>query len=250
MIQPMHRLAGTLTQDVKAGLETVQGLWDRAREFWESGWLQDKVLTPLADLATQIRDTFVKDWEKLKGAWDKLHVVGESWNGLMEAGQGLWDTLDGAVRAVAEALGIASVKGSENNKAMKDADPLAQALISIFNGVARFATIAAVGINLVVAGLKAFIDWINRAIGLWRELQGAVAAGSPVPYQNGVPVGGTDVGGTGSTTTGGTTVGGGVGVDPQNRGATGGVVVYATINNQMDVEELAYRIQKERARRL
>jgi hypothetical protein len=58
------------------------------------------------------------------------------------------------------------------------------------------------------------------------------------------------VGGTGSTTTGGTTVGGGVGVDPQNRGATGGVVVYATINNQMDVEELAYRIQKERARRL
>jgi hypothetical protein len=57
------------------------------------------------------------------------------------------------------------------------------------------------------------------------------------------------VGGTGSTTTGGTTVGGGVGVD--NRGMVGGgVVVYATINNPMDIEDLAYRIsriQRERA---
>jgi hypothetical protein len=243
MIQPMHRLAGTLTQDVKAGLETVQGLWDRAREFWESGWIQSKILEPLANLATQIRDTFVKDWEKLKGAWDKLHTVGDSWNGLMIAGQGLWDTLVGAVRAVGEALGIASTKGGDNNKAMKDANPLITGLIGLFDGVARFATLAAVGINLVVAGLKAFVDWINRAIGLWRDLQGAVAAGTPTAYPEGVPVGGTDVGGTGSTTTGGTTVGGGVPVG--ERGAmSGGVVIYATVRNDQDIHALAYEISK------
>jgi hypothetical protein len=251
VIQPLHRLAGETTLKVKEGWDTLVETWGKARAFWESGWLQTNVLEPLATLATQIRDSFVKDWEKLKSAWDKLHTVGESWNGLMEAGRELWNTLDGAVRAVGEALGIASTKGGDNNKVMKDANPFITTLIGLFDGLARFATIAAVGINLVVAGLKAFVNWINTAIGLWRELQGAVAAGSPVPYEQGVPVGGTDVGGTGSTTTGGTTVGGGVGVD--NRGMAvpgGGVVVYATINNQMDLEEMAYRIsriQRERA---
>jgi hypothetical protein len=251
VIQPLHRLAGETTLKVKEGWDTLVETRGKARAFWESGWLQTNVLEPLATLATQIRDSFVKDWEKLKSAWDKLHTVGESWNGLMEAGRELWNTLDGAVRAVGEALGIASTKGGDNNKVMKDANPFITTLIGLFDGLARFATIAAVGINLVVAGLKAFVNWINTAIGLWRELQGAVAAGSPVPYEQGVPVGGTDVGGTGSTTTGGTTVGGGVGVD--NRGMAvpgGGVVVYATINNQMDLEEMAYRIsriQRERA---
>jgi hypothetical protein len=101
------------------------------------------------------------------------------------------------------------------------------------------------------AAIQGLINWLNSAISTWNTLSAAVAAGTPTPYPNGVPVGGTDVGGTGSTTTGGTTVGGGVGVDvPGNRGATGGVVVYATINNQMDMEEMAYRIsriQRERA---
>jgi hypothetical protein len=99
------------------------------------------------------------------------------------------------------------------------------------------------------AAIQGLINWLNSAISTWNTLSAAVAAGTPTPYPNGVPVGGTDVGGTGSTTTGGTTVGGGVGVD--NRGMVGGgVVVYATINNQMDIEDLAYRItriQRERA---
>jgi hypothetical protein len=215
IIQPMHRLAGTLTQDVKAAWDGLVGAVTAAQGVWQ--WLV--------------------------GQWNELNKVGGSWNELMIAGQGLWNTLVGAVDMLGRMLGIAGDEGTENNKAMKDASPLAVTLASIFDSVAKFATFASIGINLVVVGLQAFINWVNSALATWRSLQAAVSGG--IAYPQGVPVGGTDVGGTGSTTTGGTTVGGGVGVDPQNRGTMGGgVVIYATVRNDQDINALAYEISK------
>jgi hypothetical protein len=94
------------------------------------------------------------------------------------------------------------------------------------------------------AAIQGLINWLNSAISTWNTLAAQVSGG--VAYPEGVPVGGTDVGGTGSTTTGGTTVGGGVGVDvPGNRGAMGGgVVIYATVRNDQDINALAYEISK------
>jgi hypothetical protein len=214
IIQPMHRLAGTLTQDVKGAWDALVGAVDAAQDVW--AWLI--------------------------GEWNELNKVGGSWNDLMIAGQGLWNTLIGAIDSVGRMLGIAGDEGNENNKAMRDASPLAVTLASIFDSVAKFATFASIGINLVVTGLQAFINWVNAALGTWRSLQAAVAGG--VAYPEGVPVGGTDVGGTGSTTTGGTTVGGGVPVG-ENRGAMGGgVVIYATVRSDQDINALAYEISK------
>jgi hypothetical protein len=248
MIQPMHRLAGTLTQDVKAGLETVQGLWDRAREFWESGWLQEKVINPLVNFATQVGTTFVTNWNKLQTEWGKLNVVGSAWNDLMEAGQQLWSVIVGFAKTLGINVGDAATNQGELNKKFGDANPIITLFIGGINAVTKIVTQMAGRILEAQRAIQGLINWLNSAISTWNTLAAQVSGG--VAYPEGVPVGGTDVGGTGSTTTGGTTVGGGVGVDPQNRGATGGVVVYATINNQMDMEEMAYRIsriQRERA---
>jgi hypothetical protein len=91
------------------------------------------------------------------------------------------------------------------------------------------------------AAIQGLINWLNSAISTWNTLAAQVSGG--VAYPEGVPVGGTDVGGTGSTNVGGTTVGGGVPVG--ERGAMGGgVVIYATVNSEADMEDLAYRISK------
>jgi hypothetical protein len=249
MIQPMHRLAGTLTQDLQAALVTIQGLWTQAQEFWASGWLQDRVINPLTNFAKLVGTTFVENWNKLVVEWKDLNEVGSAWNDLMHAGQQLWSVIVGFARTLGINLGTAGDKQADLNTTFEDATPIIDLLVGGIRNVITFVTQMAGRILQAQAAIQGLINWINAALTSWRNLQAAVAQGTPTAYPEGVPVGGTDVGGTGSTTTGGTTVGGGVGVD--NRGMVGGgVVVYATINNPMDIEDLAYRIsriQRERA---
>jgi hypothetical protein len=243
MIQPMHRLAGTLTQDVKAGLETVQGLWDRAQEFWASGWLQNNVITPMTNFATLVGTTFVTNWNKLKVEWENLNQVGGAWNDLMQAGEQLWAVLVGMAKTLGINVGEAANQQAGLNRNFETATPIIDLFVGGIQNITKFVSQMAGRILQAQAAIQGLINWLNSAISTWNTLSAAVAAGTPTAYPQGVPVGGTDVGGTGSTTTGGTTVGGGVGVD--NRGMVGGgVVVYATINNQMDLEEMAYRISK------
>jgi hypothetical protein len=244
MIQPMHRLAGTLTQDVKAGLETVQGLWDRAQEFWASGWLQSNVITPMTNFATLVGTTFVTNWNKLKVEWDNLNQVGDAWNDLMQAGEQLWAVLVGMAKTLGINVGEAANEQAGLNRNFESATPIIDLFVGGIQNITKFVSQMAGRILQAQAAIQGLINWLNSAISTWNTLSAAVAAGTPTPYPNGVPVGGTDVGGTGSTTTGGTTVGGGVGVDPQNRGATGGVVIYATVRNDQDINALAYEISK------
>jgi hypothetical protein len=246
MIQPMHRLAGTLTQDVKAGLETVQGLWDRAQEFWASGWLQNNVINPLVNFARLVGTTFVENWNKLTTEWHELNEVGDAWNDLMAAGEQLWSVLVGFAKTLGINVGDAAGKQAQLNNTFEDATPIIDLFVGGIQNITKFVSQMAGRILQAQAAIQGLINWLNSAISTWNTLSAAVAAGTPTAYPEGVPVGGTDVGGTGSTTTGGTTVGGGVGVDaPGNRGAMGGgVVIYATVRNDQDINALAYEISK------
>jgi hypothetical protein len=243
VIQPIHRLAGTLTIDLKNAWDTVQGLWTAARDFWASGWLQNNVITPMTNFATLVGTTFVTNWNKLKVEWDNLNQVGSAWNDLMQAGEQLWSVLVGMAKTLGINVGEAANQQAGLNRNFESATPIIDLFVGGIQNITKFVSAMAGRILQAQAAIQGLINWLNSAISTWNTLSAAVAAGTPTPYPNGVPVGGTDVGGTGSTNVGGTTVGGGVPVG--ERGATtGGVVIYATVNSEADMEDLAYRISK------
>jgi hypothetical protein len=200
IIQPAHRVAGTLgiaVRDAVNAATTAWGLWNAAiqkgKDLWNDPWLQDKIITPLSNLGSEIMEGIIGDFGKLGYEWGALKSLGHEWNELMAAGQSLWNNLVG----YAKTLGIDISTLGENlggmNFEMAESHSLGELLADIMGALVKLVSAWALQVNQAALALQNLVNWLRTAIDNWNTLAGAAAGG--VPYPEGVTVGGVDVSG-------------------------------------------------------
>jgi hypothetical protein len=235
IIQPAHRVAGTLGIMVRNAIDTATAAWSnwnllvqKGKDLWNDPWVQEKIVTPLSNLGSEIMEGLIGDFDKLGYEWGALKSIGHEWNELMEAGQSLWDNLVGFVQILGVDTDTLGQNLGDMNIEMAESHSLGELLADVFNVLVKLVSLWALQVNQAALALQKLVSWFQTALDNWNTLSGAVAGG--LPYPEGVTVGGVDVGGTGSTAGGGTSSAPVTPAAPKATGGTGKGPVSVTVS--------------------
>jgi hypothetical protein len=251
IIEPMDRLAGITAGALREGWDALVGLWSKAKDLWASGWIQENILMPLQDLATFLQEDGSKAVEEFNQQLGPLNDLLLEWNKLMDAANDYRQTWIDLGERINEITGRNNDLQLTGNQRWETTITLGGIIKGIMGGLTGIFNSLGDSVKWVTDKLKEMFDWAIRArdaIGQAIDSFGDASASNFQDTTSGGSIA-PPVGGGGSIVPGGGGPGGNnPGVD--TRGAMGGgVVVYATINNQMDIEEMAYRISKIQAER-
>lgn len=232
IIQPVHRFVGKTA-------DAIKGMWDG-----------------LVKLGNENLPKVLAAWEETAREFQELNRAADDWNQLVEESNRLMDVLQEAFgntagqakeanKQLTGTIGIGDRLGQLFNNTAKELRAVADAIVWLRTQLAGFIQDAS---DAAAAGVQAAADVTGAAIGAGASAAAGASTGAGV---GSAPVDspGTSSGGgiapsnsQGATTSGGT---GGRGqttiAQPMVAGA-GSNIFYMTVNNALDIEEVAYRV--------
>lgn len=151
IIQPLHRVAGTLGINVRSAVDGMIEAWGGLMSLVEGGQAA---------------------WDNMVLNWQTMNMEGTAWNDVMQSGQGLWDALVSFAGELNKAMGGVNLEVD-----------LAAGHASILNGILehtkKVLDILTISVNMASVVLQIFRQGLDWVIEGWIKLRDLMVAGLP-----------------------------------------------------------------------